>query len=47
MEDIIKYDIKKNKWIIKTLVTPNQEIRQVTYMLTYTECKTLNFGKRY
>jgi len=26
---------------MKTLVTQKQEIRQVTYMLTYTECKTL------
>ena len=32
---------------MKTLVTQNQEIRQITYMLTYTECKTFNFGKRY
>ena len=47
MEDIIKYNIKKNKYIIKTLVTQKQEIRQVTYMLTYTKCKTFNFGKQY
>ena len=32
---------------MKTLVTQKQEIRQVTYMLTYTKCKTFNFGKQY
>ena len=49
MEDIRKYNIKKkiNNKIIRTLVTQNQEIRQVTYMLTYIKCKTFNFGKRY
>ena len=47
MEDIVKYNIQKKKHKIKTLVTQNQEIRQVTYMLTYTECKTFNFRKRY
>ena len=45
MEDIIKYNIKKK--IIKTLVTQKQEIRQVAYMLTYTEYKHFNFGKQY
>ena len=45
MEDIIKYNIKKIN--NKTLVTQKQEIRQVTYMLTYTEFKTFNFGKQY
>ena len=43
MEGIVKYNIKKKK----TLVTQNQEIRQVTYMLFYTECKTFNFEKHY
>ena len=49
MEDIRKYNIKrkKNNKIIRTLVTQNQEIRQVTYLFTNTECKTFNFGKRY
>ena len=48
MEDIIKYNIKKkNKLKIKILATQKQEIRQVTYMLTYTECKTFNIGKQY
>ena len=39
--------IDKKKIYIKTLVTQNQEIKQVTYMLTYTEYKTFNFGKQY
>ena len=50
MEDIIKYNVK-NKYLIKkyikTLVTQNQEIKQVTYMLTYTDYKTFKFGKQY
>ena len=32
---------------MKTLVTQKQEIRKVTYMLTYTKFKTFNFGKQY
>ena len=47
MEDIIKCNIKKKKINSKNLVTQKQEIRQVTYMLTYTKCKTFNFGKQY
>ena len=47
MEGIIKYNIKKKKLIIKSLVIQKQGIRQVTYMLTYTKCKTFNFGKQY
>ena len=45
MEDVIKYNIKKVN--NKTLLTQKQEIRQVTYMHTYTICKTFNFGKQY
>ena len=47
MEDIIKHNIKKNKINNKNLITQKQEIRQVTYMLTYTKCKTFNLGKQY
>ena len=47
MKDIIKQNIKKNKINNKNLITQKQEIRQVTYMLTYTKCKTFNFGKQY
>ena len=39
MEDVIKYNIKKVN--NKTLLTQKQEIRQVTYMLTYIEFKIL------
>ena len=48
MEDIIKCNIKKKKQINnKNLVTQKQEVRQVTYMLIYTKCKTFNFEKQY
>ena len=42
MEDITKYNIKK-----KNKNPSHSKSKQVTYMLTYTECKTFNFGKRY
>ena len=41
MEDIIKYNIKKNN--NKNLITQKQEIRQVTYMITCTKWKIFNF----
>ena len=44
MKDIIKYDIKKNN---KNPCHSKKEIRQVTYMLNCTKCKTFNFGKQY
>ena len=47
MEDIIKCNIKKKQINNKNLVTQKQEVRQVTYMLTYTKCKTFNFEKQY
>ena len=46
MEDNIKCNIKK-KINNKNLVTQKQEVRKVTYMLTYTKCKTFNFEKQY